>query len=174
MRRLLMKHGIEYQKIFDDMLKEIMGKIDMRILAAGVVAYRKVKGDLMEPYPKVIPTLKKLRKKVKFMGIVTDAPKFQAWTRLYEMNLDNCFDFVLTLDDTGAEKPTGIPFKTAMKMLGLRPNEVLVVGDWMSRDIIPANKLGMKTVFAKYGAMWKEKNKADYTINKIEDILKIV
>jgi len=174
MMKLLRKYGIEYQKIFDDMLKEIMGKVDMRILAAGVIAYRRVKGDLLEPYPNVVPTLKKLRRKVSVVGIVTDAPKFQAWTRLYEMKLDKYFDFVLTPEDTGAEKPSGLPFKVEIEMLELRPDEILVVGDWMSRDIIPAQKLGMKTVFAKYGAMWKESGKPDFVINDISELLKIV
>jgi putative hydrolase of the HAD superfamily len=174
MIRLLKKYGIEYQKIFDDMLKEIMGKVDMRILAAGVVAYRRVKGDLLEPYPNVVPTLKKLSKRVESIGIVTDAPKFQAWTRLYEMKLDKYFDFVFTPDDTGSEKPSGLPFKAVMKMLGLRPDEILVVGDWMSKDIIPAQKLCMRTAFAKYGAMWKEKGRPDFVINDISELLKIV
>lgn len=171
--KFVKKYGIEYQKIFDELLKEVMGEVDLRILAAGVVAYRRVKGDLLRPYPNAIPTLKKLKKKVK-MIIVTDAPKFQAWTRLYEMKLDKYFDFVITPEDTGSKKLTEIPFKTAIRMLGLRPEEVLVVGDWVTRDILPAKALGMRTALAKYGQTRKEKGKPDHLINDISELLKVV
>jgi len=179
LKKLTKKYGVEYQKIFDELLKEIMGRVDMRILAAGVVAYRKVKREMIRPYDNVVPTLKKLKKNVKIIGIVTDAPKFQAWTRLYDMEIDKHFDFVLTKEDTEEKKLTGIPFKKAINMLGFKPEEILVIGDWIKGDILPAKKLGMKTALARYGRsgneiIEKSRCKADHVIDDISEILKIV
>ncbi|MBI4010529.1 MAG: HAD-IA family hydrolase [Candidatus Aenigmarchaeota archaeon] len=174
--KLFRKHGLEYQQIFNEFLTEILGYVDLKILAGAVVAYRSVKGDLLQSYANVKPVLKKLKKKGYKLGIVTDAPKFQAWTRLYEMKLEKYFDIVVTLDDSGSLKHTGLPFERAIDMLGIKPNEILMVGDWISRDIIPANKQGMKTVLAKYG-QWKIQIgnfKADFEIDDINELLKIL
>ena len=51
------KHGIEHQKIFQKFLKKVMGKVDYKILAAGIVAYRKTQIGVLEPYAMVVPTL---------------------------------------------------------------------------------------------------------------------
>jgi putative hydrolase of the HAD superfamily len=167
--RLYKRHGIEHQSIFNEFLREVEGGVDTRLLAAAVVAYRKSKGGMLQPYSNVVPTLSKLKKKYK-LAIVTDAPKFQAWTRLYELGIEKFFSFVLTPEDTGNTKPSGIPFKVAMEMLNIKPHEIAVVGDWISRDIIPAKSLGMRTILAKYGQVWKEAGKADYEIRKFSEI----
>ena len=174
LNRLFKKYGMEYQKIFDELLKEITGQVDLRILAAAVVAYRRVKGDLLEPYPNVIPVLTKLKKKVTTLGVVSDAPKFQAWTRLYEMKLDKFFDFVVAWEDTNNLKSSGLPFQKVLEKLKMKPEEILVVGDRVSRDILPAKNLGMKTVLARYGMVIKEEGQADYEINDISELLKLV
>ena len=176
LEKLFYKHGLEYQQIFNEFLTEVLGYVDLKILAAAVVAYRGVKGDLLQPYKNVKPVLKKLKKKGYKLGIVTDAPKFQAWTRLYQMKIEDFFDLVVTLDDSGSLKHTGLPFERALDILGIKPQEILMVGDWVSRDIIPANRLGMKTALAKYG-QWQirmENFKADYEIDDIRELLKIL
>ena len=175
LKNLHRKYGLEYQKIFNKFLKEVLGKVDMRLLAVAVVAYRKVKGDLFEPYPNAIHALSKLKSKGYTLAIVTDAPKFQAWTRLYEMGIEKFFDFVITPEDTHSIKPSGLPFKMAIKKLKLNPEEIIVVGDWPNRDILPAKKLGMKTVLAKYGK-WHQYKKVhtDYEIDDISELLKIL
>jgi len=177
LEKLFRKHGIEYQQIFNEFLTETLGYVDLKILAAAVVEYRRIKGDLLQPYTNVKPVLKKLKKKGYKLGIVTDAPKFQAWTRLYEMKLEKYFDVVVALDDSGSLKHTGLPFERAIDMLNVKSGEIVMVGDWISRDIIPANKLGIKTVLAKYGQSWQAKMEnfqADYEINDISELLKIL
>ena len=60
---LYKKYGIEYQKIFEKFLKTNTGKVDYRILAHGVLAYRKARESYLATYPKTIPTLIELNKK---------------------------------------------------------------------------------------------------------------
>ena len=46
-----------------------------------------------------------------------------------------------------------------MKKLNLHPEEILFVGDSLTRDIIPAKKLGMKTLLVnRYDDLKKIKN----------------
>src|SRR5450432_1085177 len=51
------REGIEDQRVFDKMLVNEYGEIDYRILAAGVVGYRRAKESNMVLYPYVRQTL---------------------------------------------------------------------------------------------------------------------
>jgi len=44
------EYGIEDQDIFGKFLRKVKGKLDFRVLAAGIAAYRKVKAGYMLPY----------------------------------------------------------------------------------------------------------------------------
>ncbi len=167
-------YGIEHQHIFDEFLIRTQQKVDFKILAAGVVAYRKTRLVHAEAYPGVMPTLLKLKQKGLKLGIVSDAPILQAWTRLTEMKIQDFFDTVVTFDDTGERKPSAMPFNKALEQLGVKPEEVLHVGDWPERDIAGAKALGIKTAFAKYGAVKPMTVKADYELEKIEDLLSVL
>jgi len=168
--------GIEYNRIFQDFLKKTTGGIDYKILAEGIVAYRKAQVSYVKPYPGTIKTLVGLKGRGLKMGIVSDAPSLNAWIRLVEMKIDDFFDAVVTFDDTGQKKPSKFPFLRATEKLGVKPEDVLFVGDWPERDIRGAKALGMKTAFAKYGNTKKtgEKIEADFVLNSIEDLLKIL
>ena len=170
---LYSRHGWEYQKIFQIFLKKVSGRIDYGIMASGIVAYRHVKEGLLYPFPNVIPTLKELKKKYKLI-ILSDAPRIQAWIRLVAMGLQEMFDYVITFDDTKTMKSNPKPFLFALKKLKLRPEECLMVGDSLKKDIATSKKLGFRTVFAKYGGnSEKSRVKPDYVINNIKELLKI-
>jgi putative hydrolase of the HAD superfamily len=175
--RLYMKYGLEYQKIFQVFLKKVIGKIDYGIMASGIVAYRRVKEGLLYPYPDVVPTLNKLKKKYKLV-ILSDAPRIQAWIRLVAMGIYDKFNYVITFDDTKVRKPNPKPFRFVLKKLKLKPEECVMVGDSLKRDIASAKKLGFVTVFAKYGYLGKRfggksKVKPDYIINDIKKLINI-
>ena len=167
--------GWEYQRVFDDFLVEIIGYIDYKILASGIVAYRRAKDGSLVLYPNVTRTLLNLVKKGIKLAVVSDAPALQVWTRLVQMNLHHIFDVVIAFDDTGKRKPDPEPFLKALEKLNLKPDEVIMVGDWAERDIVGAKKIGIKTVFAKYGNTFGTIDSgADWEINDIEEIIKIV
>lgn len=172
------KYGIEHKEIFQKFLKQTTGKIDYRIVAHGIIAYRKIKESQLAPYPNVIPTLIELAKKYK-LAIISDAPIMRAWTRLVSMNIDDFFDVVITSADVRRTKDKKTPFMAALKKLNVKPEEALMVGDRLSRDILPAKKLGIKTCYARYGAKYekkqpkKGKSGADYDITDIKDLLNL-
>lgn len=167
--------GIEYSRIFQEFLRKTIGKIDYKILAKGIVAYRKAQIAYVKPYPGTVMTLIKLKEKGMKLGIVSDAPSVNAWIRLVEMNIGDFFDVVITLHETGKKKPSKVPFLKAVKEIGVEPENVLFVGDWPERDIMGAKALGMKTAFAKYGSdKPARKHGADYELDRIEDLLKIL
>jgi len=170
------KYGIEYQKIFQEFLKETIGNVDYKILAEGIVAYREVKNSMLVTFPNVVSTLRKLKNNFR-LGVVSDAPKLQAWLRLAELEIIDFFDVVVALADEGKEKPSIIPFLRAAKELNLKPEEIIFVGENPEKDIKGAKSVGMKTAFALYGMTYKEPPKkidADYILKDFSDLLKIL
>ena len=167
--------GIEYNRIFQEFLNRTLGRVDYKILAEGIVAYRKAQAAYVKPYPGTVRTLIKLKESGLKLGIVSDAPSVNAWIRLVEMKLEDFFDVVVTFHDTGEKKPSKLPFLKAIKEIGVEPADILFVGDWPERDIRGAKALGMKTAFAKYGSTKPvRKSGADFVLESIEDMLKVV
>jgi len=173
--KLYDKEGLEDPKIFQKFLVKHQKKIDMKILASGIVAYRKVRAGFLEPYPHVVRTLMKLKEKGIKLAIVTDAPAMKAWIRLTSMKVADYFDVVIAFEDTLQLKPHSFPFQAALRKLNLKPSECLMVGDRPDRDVKGAKQLGMVTCFAKYGnEKVKTYSGADYEIKDIEELLPIV
>lgn len=169
------REGIEDQQVFNKFLQENFGYIDYRILAAGIVGYRRAKEAALVLYPHVQYTLMQLLKRGLRLAVVSDAPRLQAWTRLAQVGLHHFFEVVVAYEDTGERKPSPKPFLFTLERLGLEPGETMMVGDWAERDITGADKIGMVTVFAKYGDTFGTVNSgADYEIDDIIDLLEIV
>lgn len=167
--------GIEYQQVFDSFLMQELGRLDTKILAAGIIAYRRARESAMVSYPRVTITLLELLKRGLRLAVVSDAPRLQAWLRLCGLNIHNYFDVVVTFEDTNKRKPDAEPFRKSLELLQLQADEVIMIGDWPERDIGGAKPLGMKTVFARYGDTFGTKcSGADWEINDIYDLIKII
>lgn len=168
------KAGLEDPRIFQKFLKKVTGRVDYKKLAYAIVAYRQARTGFLHPYPGTKRILIGLKEKGLKLAIVSDAPKLKAWIRLVNMRVDDFFDVVVALEDTGRLKPSRLPFKAALKELGVRAGECLMVGDRPNKDMKGARALGMKTCFAKYGYEGKAKGKWDYEIDSIGELLKVV
>ncbi len=169
------REGIEYQNVFDIFLTEALGVVPPGILAAAIVSYRRARDSYLVLYPHVRPTLTHLLRRGIRLAVLSDAPALQAWMRLHHLALHHLFDFVITFDDTRERKPSPIGFQKALERLGMRPDEVLMVGDWPERDMVGAARLGMRTVFARYGdTKGVIESGADFEIDDIQELLGIV
>jgi putative hydrolase of the HAD superfamily len=169
------KKGWENQQVFNEFLNKKIGEVNNKYLAAGIVAYRRAREANLLLYPNVNHTLVELIKMSVKLAVVSDAPSREAWMRIYYLNLHHHFDVVLTFDDTNARKPSPIPFEMALSQLNIDPEEALMVGDWPERDVVGANKLGIRTIFARYGDSFDTVDSgADWDINDVYEIVGIV
>ncbi len=174
--KIYTEQGIEYQLVFDHLLKEVLGRVDYKILSAGIIAYRRAREAALTPYPHVTATLMRLVKNGIRLAVVSDAPAREAWLRLCQMNFHHIFDVVVTFDDTGERKPGPKPFMMALNKLGdCEAENVLMIGDWAERDMVGAKNVGMQTAFAGYGdSFGNQQVEADYILEDITDVLKII
>ena len=76
-------------------------------------------------------------------------------TVLQEFGFDGLFQQVIESAVVGIRKPDSRIFTLGVKALGLQPHEVLVVGDSMSKDMVPAKDAGCWTVWLK-GEGWTD------------------
>ncbi|MFC1573448.1 HAD-IA family hydrolase [Candidatus Eisenbacteria bacterium] len=169
------REGIEYQRVFDQLLRDFYGRVPPAILAAGIIAYRRSRDSILVLYPHVKLTLIELIRRGLGLAVLSDAPSLQAWQRLHHLALQHTFDHVITFDDTGEHKPSPAPFRKAMELLGMDAGELLMVGDWPERDMRGAGALGIRTVFARYGDTFNTKcSGADYEIDDLIELLDII
>ena len=167
--------GWENQQVFNDFLNKTIGEVNNKYLAAGIVAYRRAREANLLLYPNVNHTLVELIKMSVKLAVVSDAPSREAWMRIYYLNLHHHFDVVLTFDDTNVRKPSPIPFEMALSQLNIDAEEALMVGDWPERDVVGAKKLGIRTIFARYGDTFGTVDSgANWDINDVYEIVGIV
>lgn len=76
------------------------------------------------------------------------------------------FEKIITVDDTGKPKPDPAPFKLLLKITGLPADQHLYIGDREKVDIIPAKKLGMKTIL-----VWGTSSVADVSLPTVYDVV---
>ena len=169
------ERGIEFQSVFDQLLYDEFSKVDYKILASGIIAYRRAREAALVLYPHVYLTLIGLMKMNLKLAVVSDAPSREAWLRLCYLNLHHLFDAVVTFDDTKTRKPNREPFVEVLRRLGVRAEEALMIGDWAERDVVGAAQVGMKTIFARYGDTFGTViSHADYEVDDITQVIDIV
>lgn len=95
-------------------------------------------------------------------------------TVLKEFKLDGIFDTIIESAVVGVRKPDPKIFTLGVEALGMQPDEVVVVGDSMDKDIIPASKAGCHTVWFK-GEGWTD-DPVDETLAEkvITDLTQII
>lgn len=96
-------------------------------------------------------------------------------TVLKDFGIFDCFKAVVESAKVGVRKPDSKIFEIGVKKLGLKPEEVLVVGDSIKNDINPAASIGCQTLLLK-GQGWDNTPLAHdgAEIEKLDEILRFV
>ena len=93
---------------------------------------------------------------------------------LQEFGFDGLFQSIVESAVVGVRKPDPRIFSLGVEALELKAEEVVVVGDSMDKDIIPASKAGCKTVWFK-GEGWTDdpvdERLADRVITDLTELL---
>lgn len=91
---------------------------------------------------------------------------------LADFGLDKYFPTIIESAVVGVRKPDPRIFGMGVEALGRKPEEVLVVGDSISKDILPAQSLGCRTAWIK-GRPWfkdTEDNTRPDAINELGEL----
>jgi putative hydrolase of the HAD superfamily len=95
-------------------------------------------------YPESTDAVKTIKNLGLKTAIVTTPPRFWFETGIKPILGD--IDYICTSTEAGCEKSNPRIFDTPLKMLGIKPQEVVVIGDDPILDITNPHNLGMKTI----------------------------
>lgn len=132
--------------------------------------------ELEQLYPKTKEVLELLSQKYKLGIIANQVAGTQE--RINNWGIGEYFDVVAASAEAGCAKPDLKIFNIALEQADCRAENAVMIGDRLDNDIVPAKRLGMKTVwvrqgFAKYRTVHNESEKPDFIIDSIGEITKI-
>ena len=84
------------------------------------------------------------------LGILANQPA-GCRERLHLWGIEQYFDLILASAEEGLSKPDPAFFMLALQRAGCLPHQAVMVGDRLDNDILPAKKIGFKTVWVKQG-----------------------
>ena len=127
-------------------------------------------------YPEAEECLRELSKRYKIGIIANQNPGSRE--RLEKMGLLEYLDLVIASAEEGVAKPDLRIFKAALSRAACKPEEAVMVGDRIDNDIIPANKIGMTTVwirqgFGGYAELKTVEEQPDYIVNTLAEITEL-
>lgn len=101
-------------------------------------------------YPEAEEILRYLKGLGYRLGVIANQ-SFGTAERLEQWGLLEYIDVVAASAELGVAKPDPAIFEKAFELAGCTANEAAMIGDRLDNDIIPAKKLGMRAVWAKFG-----------------------
>lgn len=122
--------------------------------------------------------LKALRNRGYKLGIIANQlPGLK--DRLNKWGVLEHFDLIITSSDVGVSKPNAKIFDMAISKAKCSPEVCIMVGDRLDNDIIPANSIGMKTIWIKNGLAKLQNDDcgakfADYIVYNLAEICNIL
>lgn len=116
---------------------------------------------------KARPVLEKLAEK--FPMVLVSNFYGNVETVLKDFDIDKYFTKVIESAVVGVRKPDPEIFRMGVRALGLKPEEVLVVGDSYRKDILPAESIGCQVRWIK-GKGWTKEEDAQMHPNIIAQI----
>ena len=129
---------------------------------------------------KLFPNVRELLDKLKDLNIqtaiITDLNSQIQFRKIIFFGLEEYFDYVVTSEEAGFDKPNKAPFELALKKLDLPPNECWMIGDNLKADILGGKNCGLTTLY-KYES--KDESKSDNIIpdasfNEYNKILSLI
>jgi HAD superfamily hydrolase (TIGR01549 family) len=94
-------------------------------------------------FPEVLDFIQLLRSKGIITANITDLTAQIQFRKLVYFGLDEFFDYVVTSEEAGADKPDKMPFKVALEKLQLEPENIWMIGDNPKTDMVGAGEMGM-------------------------------
>lgn len=119
--------------------------------------------------------LKQLKASGYYLGIIANQ-EVGLSARLEKWGILEHFGIIVSSSDIGISKPDIKIFIEAIRRANCRPDQCLMVGDRLDNDIIPANSIGMKTMWIKNGLSMLQNNSysdqnANYIVYNLAEII---
>jgi putative hydrolase of the HAD superfamily len=136
----------------------------------------------LQKLPHLDEVLAELKQRGYKLGIITNtvtSREEHVRIALRKIGCEKYFDAVVTSVDMGCNKPDKKIFSTALKRLGVKPEEAVMVGNQVLTDVVGGNRIGMKTILLKWNQRFPEKitspeEQPTHIIKSLEDLPRIL
>ena len=107
--------------------------------------------------------------------VATNGPTRQQYNRLEKAGIRRFFEHCFISDEMGVYKPNREYFERCLDIIGLEPEEILMVGDSLYADIEGAANMGMKTCWVnRTGAVNTEEIHPDCEIRSPAELVQVL
>jgi putative hydrolase of the HAD superfamily len=138
--------------------------------------------EALQKLPHLDEVLAELKQRGYKLGVITNtvtSREEHVRIALRRIDCEKYFDCVVTSVDMGCNKPEEKIFSAALKRLGVKPQEAIMVGDRIKTDIAGGNRIGMKTVLFRWNKRYPEEinspeEQPSSTIKSLRELPKIL
>ena len=163
-------------EIFVERLKEFgvittIEKIEKIFDKVSEKFYQDIK-NYIKPIPEAIEFIKLLHDKDVKIGVVTSDSVKSTDLTLKLFGWENYFDVIIGRESSDYAKESGEPTKLALKLLGARPDETIMIGDAQT-DYFSAKNAGIdKTILVTTGQVGKDELKkySKFVLDNLSEI----
>lgn len=164
-RTLIYKKAIIELEKLSELEPAVIEVSDIKRLAGSIADY--CDASARECVEEARPVLETLSKKYPLMLVSNFYGNVDSVLRAY--GIRGYFNGVIESAVVGVRKPDARIFMLGVVALGLKPDEVLVVGDSLKKDILPAESIGCQVAWIK-GKGWTDDEDAAVHPSQIESI----
>ncbi|SES42654.1 HAD family hydrolase [Psychrobacillus sp. OK032] len=126
-------------------------------------------------YEETFEVLDQLKGKYTLLLMTNGSPSLQNTKLEISPEIAPYFDHILISGAFGKGKPDPSIFAHALDLVGLHPEEALMVGDNLMTDILGASKIGMQSVWInREDKVTSDEVKPTYTIANLRELLAIL
>ena len=173
LREIIKEKGSNYDKHLNVLTKRVFGEEKPLLIALGMITYHNVKFALLRLFPETMSTLIHLKARGYHLGVISNGITIKQYEKLVRLGLYHFFDSVITSQEAGVEKPDIAIFELAMKTMGCKAENSVMIGNSFNDDVLGAINAGMSAVFLTTKLKDSEREiieKKDLKLDIISDI----
>ncbi len=126
-------------------------------------------------YEETFHVLDELKKRYKLLLLTNGAPDLQKEKINGVPELAGYFDHIVISGEFGEGKPAVSIFKHALGLLGIEPNEGIMIGDKLTTDILGSGRAGMKNIWINHHGIERTGGiEPVYEVKRLLDILPVI
>ncbi|GAB6109652.1 HAD family hydrolase [Fusibacter bizertensis] len=152
---------------FQRMLEEI-GAFDFETALKLEANYWHVFYNQIKPEPFALEFLKEISLP---KCVITDFTAMAQYQKLLKLDMAQWIEYLVTSEEAGVEKPHPFIFNLGLQKLGLKANEVIMIGDSYEKDCLGASACGIDSILYKGNRELEDLSKGIHPLNGFFDIL---
>ena len=147
LREIIKEKGSNYDKHLNVLTKRVFGEEKPLLIALGMITYHNVKFALLRLFPETMSTLIHLKAQGYHLGVISNGITIKQYEKLVRLGLHHFFHSVITSQEAGVEKPDIAIFELAMRTMGCKAENSVMIGNSFNDDALGAIDAGMSAVF---------------------------